>query len=272
MLIAQITDLHVTRAGELLAGRVDTRAALNKCVARLARLEPRPDLLLITGDLTETATDEEYAYLKAALAPLGLPYYVVPGNHDDRATMRRAFPGMAAAEAGAADAPFCVAMAQPDWPLRLIGLDSIVPRRSEGALCAQRLAWLAAQLDQADAARPALIFMHHPPFRTGIAPMDACGLLQGLDEFRALITAKAGRIAGILCGHVHRVIHAAIGGVPVLLAPSSAHQITLDLREAAPLGFCLEPAKIVLHDWRPETGLVSNYVYIDDFPGPYPFK
>jgi Icc protein len=269
MLIAQITDLHVTKAGELLAGRVDTRAALGRCLKRLAGLEPKPDLLLLTGDLTETATDEEYAFLIAGLDQLGLPYLVVPGNHDDRAAMRRAFPGMAPGES---DAPFSHGTAKPQWPLRLIGLDSIVPRRSEGALCAQRLAWLEAELAQASAERPALIFMHHPPFRTGIAPMDACGLLEGLAPFRTLITAHAQCIAGILCGHVHRVIHASIGGVPVLLAPSSAHQITLDMRDEAPLGFCLEPPKIALHDWRPETGLVSNYVYIDEFPGPYPFK
>ncbi len=270
MLIAQITDLHVTRAGELLAGRVDTRAALGRCVARLAALDPRPDVLLVTGDLTETATAEEYDFLRQALDPLGLPWLAVPGNHDDRAAMRRAFPQMA--PAAAEDAPFCHAVARPDWPVRLLGLDSIVPRRSEGALCAARLVWLAGQLAGATPAQPALIYMHHPPFRTGIAPMDACGLLQGLEDFRALVTRHADRIAGILCGHVHRVIHAAIGGVPVLLAPSSAHQISLDLRSEAPLGFCLEPAKIALHDWRPEIGLVSNYVYIDDFPGPYPFK
>lgn len=268
MLIAQITDLHITRAQELLAGRVDTRAALGACMARLASLNPAPDLLLLTGDLTETATDEEYDFLVRALEKLGLPYLVIPGNHDDRATMRRAFPGMAAGES---DAPFCHVTDRADWPLRLIGLDSIVPRRSEGALCPARLDWLESEFKRSNPERPALVFMHHPPFRTGIAPMDACGILDGLPAFRALVTAHAQSIAGILCGHVHRVIHAAIGGVPVLLAPSSAHQITLDLQAEAPLTFSLEPPKIVLHDWRADTGLVTHYAYVDEFPGPYPF-
>lgn len=268
MLIAQITDLHVTRANELLSGRVDTRTALATCVERLAGLQPRPDVLLVTGDLTETATDEEYSFLITALDKLGVPYFVVPGNHDDRAAMRRAFSGMSAGET---DAPFCFVVDRPEWPLRLIGLDSIVPRRSEGALCATRLDWLTAEVRRATPERPALIFMHHPPFRTGIAPMDACGVLQGQAEFRDIVSKHAERIAGILCGHVHRVIHASIGGVPVLLAPSSAHQITLDLQESAPLSFTLEPPKIALHDWRPDTGLVSNYAYVDAFPGPYPF-
>ncbi|MDF1749580.1 MAG: phosphodiesterase [Alphaproteobacteria bacterium] len=268
MLIAQITDLHVTRKDELLSGRVDTRSALKACMTRLAAQDPRPDVVLVTGDLTETATDEEYDFIVKALEALGIPFFVVPGNHDDRATMRQTFPGMAA---GDPDAPFCFSIDRADWPLRLIGLDSIVPRRSEGALCPTRLDWLAGELGQATPEHPALIFMHHPPFRTGIAPMDACGVLDGLPAFRDLISANADRISGILCGHVHRVIHAAIGGVPVLLAPSSAHQITLDLKETAPLTFTLEPPKIALHDWRPETGLVTHYAYVDTFPGPYPF-
>jgi len=268
MLIAQITDLHVTRVNELLAGRVDTRAALGACIDRLASLDPRPDLLLLTGDLTETATDEEYGFLVAALEKLGMPYLAVPGNHDDRAAMRRAFPGMAQGEA---DAPFCHVTDRQDWPLRLVGLDSIVPRRSEGSLCPTRLDWLEGEFKKSTPQRPALVFMHHPPFRTGIAPMDACGILDGLPAFRDLVDGHAQSIAGILCGHVHRVIHASLSGVPVLLAPSSAHQITLDLLADAPLTFSLEPPKIVLHDWQTDTGLVSHYAYVDEFPGPFPF-
>jgi 3',5'-cyclic-AMP phosphodiesterase len=133
------------------------------------------------------------------------------------------------------------------------------------------LNWLETEFRKATSDQPALIFVHHPPFRTGIAPMDACGILDGLTEFRELIKTYAENIAGILCGHVHRVIHSSISGVPVLLAPSSAHQITLDLLETAPLTFTLEPPKIALHNWQSEYGLVSHYAYVDDFAGPFLF-
>lgn len=268
MLIAQITDLHITRENEVLSGRVDTRQAFSLCMDRLAGLTPQPDVLLISGDLTETATKEEYDFLVAALEKLGFPKYVVPGNHDDRAAMRTAFTGMAEGEG---DTPFCYSVDENHWPLFLIGLDSTVPKRSEGAVCPSRLAWLEQEMQKATPERPALIFMHHPPFQTGIAPMDACGIFEGLSAFRDLVAAYSDRIAGIICGHVHRVIHSTIAGVPVLLAPSSAHQITLDLRKEAPLSFTMEPAKIALHSWRGDNGLVSHYAYVDEFAGPYPF-
>ncbi|WP_417794258.1 phosphodiesterase [Terasakiella pusilla] len=268
MLIAQITDLHIVRDGELLSGRVDTRAALAACIKKLATLSPKPDVLLISGDLTETATEGEYAFLTNQLDKLDFPAYVVPGNHDDRATMRRAFPNMATGEE---EDPFSYKIDNPDWPLLCIGLDSTVQRRSDGAICADRLAWLQDTLQHATPERPALIFMHHPPFKTGIAPMDACGILDGLAEFQQLIKDHSDRIAGILCGHVHRVIHSSIAGVPVLLAPSSAHQITLDLQNDAPLTFTLEPPKIALHQWEEGSSLVSHILYVDDFLGPYSF-
>ncbi|NVK20335.1 MAG: phosphodiesterase [Methylocystaceae bacterium] len=268
MLIAQITDLHVTREGELLSGRVDTRKALTLCMKKLSSLSPRPDVLLISGDLTETATEEEYAFINDKLSTLGIPTYVVPGNHDDRATMRKAFKGMAL---GQDEDPFCYAVDKTEWPVLFIGLDSTIPKNSEGALCPERLEWLKDVLQKATPSRPALIFMHHPPFTTGIAPMDACGILQGLPAFRQLIEDHSNSIAGVLCGHVHRMINSSIYGVPVLLAPSSAHQITFDIDPDASLTFTLEPSKIALHSWTEDNALVSHLIYVDDFPGPYAF-
>ncbi|WP_242469881.1 metallophosphoesterase [Rhodospirillum rubrum] len=85
MLIAQTSDLHIRPPGMLVGGVVDTAAALEACVAHLQALPLRPDLLLITGDLTQQGRPEEYAHLRRLLAPLGLPLLVCPGNHDDRA-------------------------------------------------------------------------------------------------------------------------------------------------------------------------------------------
>ena len=61
-------------------------------VRRINALVPRPDLLLITGDLTDIGSPEEYAWLRELLAPLAMPMFVVPGNHDEAA---RQFDGMA---------------------------------------------------------------------------------------------------------------------------------------------------------------------------------
>ena len=92
VLIAQISDLHIKPPGSLAYGKVDTAAALERCVAALNEFAPRPDLVVISGDLADTPTAEEYDHLKRLLAPLKLPFVGIPGNHDSRQMMRAAFP------------------------------------------------------------------------------------------------------------------------------------------------------------------------------------
>ena len=68
MLIAHITDTHVTVLGTLLMGVVDTASALEQAVAAVNRLDPAPAVSVLTEDLVETGAAEEYAHLRALLA------------------------------------------------------------------------------------------------------------------------------------------------------------------------------------------------------------
>ena len=52
MLIAQISDLHFLPKGVLAFGRVDVASCLERAIDHLNTLRPRPDAVLITGDLT----------------------------------------------------------------------------------------------------------------------------------------------------------------------------------------------------------------------------
>ena len=90
MLIAQITDLHVTLRDKPLQGIVDTAAYLEQAVAKLRAINPNPDVVLITGDLVDNAAAAEYQLLRSIIAPLTMPVYVIPGNHDDRDELRGA--------------------------------------------------------------------------------------------------------------------------------------------------------------------------------------
>ncbi len=113
-----------------------------------------------------------------------------------------------------------------------------------------------------------LIFMHHPPFVTGIAQMDAHGLANA-GEFAEVIRRHP-QIERIVAGHLHRPIQSRVGGTLASTAPSTAHQVALDLEEQ-PLAFTMEPPACQLHFWSAETGLVSHTSYIGDFDGPYLF-
>ncbi|WP_211091392.1 phosphodiesterase [Pseudothauera rhizosphaerae] len=263
MLIAQITDTHVKQPGRLAYRRVDTAAMLARCVEAVAALRPRPDLIVMTGDLVDLGQPAEYDHLKTLLAPLGIPMVAVPGNHDERESMRAAF----AADGYLPAHGFLHFAIDDRFPLRLIGLDTVVPGEGRGELCAARLAWLEEALAAAPQ-RPTLVLMHHPPFATGIGHMDRIGL-EGADGFEAIV-ARHPQIVAVLCGHLHRSIHTTVGGRRVLTAPSPAHQVALDLRPDAPSCFRMEPPGYLLHLWQ-QGRLVSHSAAIGPFDGPFPF-
>ncbi|WP_143276933.1 phosphodiesterase [Bordetella genomosp. 12] len=264
MLIAQITDLHIRMPGQKAYGVVDTGSYLPAAIRTLNALDPAPDLVIISGDLTDFGRADEYDYLRALLSALRMPYYLMPGNHDARAQLRASFPEHDYLHEDTAFAHYTV----EHLPLRLIMLDTVVPLHSHGALCARRLDWLQARLAEAPQ-RPTLIAMHHPPFKTSIAHMDDIGLLEGGAAFEALV-ARHAHIERILCGHLHRSIFRRFGGTVVSTCPSPAHQIALDLRPRGMAAFNLEPPAFHLHHWH-EGQLLTHHAYIGDYPGPYPF-
>lgn len=263
MLIAQITDLHIKPPGVQAFGHVDTARFLAEAVASLNALDPEPDVVIASGDLTDLGDPAEYAHLRQLLRGLKPPLFVVPGNHDERMALRAAF-----ADASYLPAEGYLHYTVETWPLRLIGLDSVEAGEPRGRLCAERLAWLSDRLgEQPD--RPTLIFMHHPPFATGIEHMDDMRLADG--EVLAAVVARYPAVERILCGHVHRSIQARFAGTLASTAPSTAHQVSLDLRPGAAESFMMEPPGYHLHLWRPGTGVVTHTMTIGTYPGPYPF-
>src|SRR5207244_10788268 len=131
-----------------------------------------------------------------------------------------------------------LAVGRGEYPVRLVALDTLVPSQVGGLLCEERLGWLAARLAEAPD-RPTVIFMHHPPFVTGIAHMDSYGL-PSAREF-AEVVRRHPQVERILCGHLHRPIQARVGGTLASTAPSTAHQVALDLEDDNPLMFTMEP-------------------------------
>ncbi len=264
MLLAQISDMHVKAPGDPLYGRIDTPAFLDRAVAHLLALDPRPDLVIATGDLVDKGSIEEYRALRDLLAPLPMPVYLVPGNHDRRDGLRAVF-----GDRDWLPASGFVQYAVEAGPVRLLGLDTLVEGKGHGALCGERLDWLEARLGESD--RPTIVFMHHPPFDCGIAVMDADRLTEGADRL-AEIVGRHGHVERVLCGHVHRPIQVRWAGTLASVAPSTAHQLTLDLRSDARLSLTMEPPGVALHLWRPGIGLVSHTSPVGTWRGPEPLR
>jgi 3',5'-cyclic AMP phosphodiesterase CpdA len=266
VLIAQISDLHIKPPGALAYGRVDTAKALTRCVAALNEFLPRPDLVVISGDLADTPTAEEYDHIKRLLAPLELPWIGIPGNHDSRELMRAAFREQPyVATSGALDQMCRVA------GLDVILLDSSVPGKPHGELAAPTLQWLDATLARSPQ-QPALLFLHHPPFRAGIWHMDRQNLLNAGEL--AAIVRKHPRVQRVAAGHVHRATLTTFAGVASTICPAPNHAVDLDLGQLREPSFKVEPPAFHLHVWFPGDGfgdVVTHTVPIGQFDGPHPF-
>jgi len=262
-LLVQISDLHITHPGARVCRKSDTAAFLARCVARLAELRPAPAAVLVTGDLVDAGEDREYAQLRALLAPLALPVYLMVGNHDDRAALRRAFGDHAYLPRDG-----FVQYAFDAGELRVLALDTLDPGKPGGRLCAERRAWLAAELAAARG-RPIVLALHHPPFPTAIPFMDACGL--AADDAAALAALVAGHpnVERIVCGHLHRPIVTRFAGTVALTSPSCAHQVVLTFDPAEPAAFTFEPPALLVHAHVPGHGVVTHQMPIDPFDGPH---
>jgi 3',5'-cyclic AMP phosphodiesterase CpdA len=265
MLICQLTDLHVRPEG-LAANRVsETNMLTERALRVVAGFKPLPDVVLITGDLTECGLTAEYANLSAMLARnLSMPVYVIPGNHDRRDAFRNDLAHLP----GVTSDPDFVQYAVEDYPVRLVMLDTLVPGANHGALSDAQLDWLDRTL-AAQPAKPTLVGMHHPPFATGIPHMDKIALLHA-ESFCSVI-ARHRQVERIVCGHHHRPVAGQCAHAIVSISPSVAHQVELTFDKSSQGAFNFEPAAFQLHYWQPDSGFVSHTVYTGRYRGPFPF-
>jgi 3',5'-cyclic AMP phosphodiesterase CpdA len=226
--IAHITDPHLGR--EPIAGE-----QLEDAVGRILALAQVPDAVLVSGDLVDHATREEYAWVHAGLAPLAMPVYVLGGNHDDRAAVRELF-----GVPGTADEPIRYAVRCGD--LRLVACDSTSPGSDAGRI---DVAWLAATLAE-DPHTPTLVAMHHPPVAIGLPAID--GSIPPAEERAALadLLRRSPQVRRVVAGHDHRTALATLGGCPVLLLGSTHVALHLDFA-ATEFDMRTEPPLIAVH-------------------------
>ncbi len=265
MLICQLTDLHVRPVGKPANRVAETNMFTQRAFQTVAAFTPQPDVVVLSGDLTECGLEEEYAHVARLIQRyLPMPVFVIPGNHDRRDIMRQTLAHLP----GVTRDPQFVQYAVDDYAVRLVMLDTLVPGAGHGELQPVQLDWLHAIL-AAVPDKPTLIAMHHPPFACGIAHADRI-MLRNAAEFAAVVRRHP-QVERIICGHHHRAITARVAQATASICPSVAHQIEMSLMPADPAGFVFEPPAFQLHRWTAADGLVSHTVYVERFPGPFPF-
>ncbi len=256
MVFAQISDLHLT-ADDTFSNDDGPVAHAVACVAALNRLDPRPELVLITGDVVERANTDSYHRARRILDELQVPYFVVPGNHDDRRLLLEAFPDGACPVRDADREPY-IQYTFSHSGFLFIGLDTLKPGSDHGQLCRDRLSWLEAVLHESTTV-PRVVFLHHPPVATGHPVVDDTRLYHSAALHRLLQRFPAE--THLLCGHVHRSVSTIWAGAALHICPSVFHQFSFDRWLEADLNFVSEPPAFRVY-LRIENALLSHVVYV----------
>jgi 3',5'-cyclic AMP phosphodiesterase CpdA len=260
LLIAQITDLHIgfdrDNPDEYNMQR------LKSVIARLVDAPNTPDMLLMTGDLTEFGDAASFAALAEAVSQCPFPVWTIPGNHDLREELLAAFP----------DTPVNDGFIQYalEWnDVRVLMLDTLEEGRHGGAFCGRRAAWLSAELT-AHPDTPTVVVMHHPPFESGICWLDSDAREPWIGRFAEAIKGH-GQVKSILAGHLHRNIHTLWNGASLTVSASTAPLVGLDLRPIdpdLPDGRAMitdELPVYALHRWDGER-LISHFEGVSGHP------
>jgi len=215
-LVIQISDLHVGAAWS--AG--DPVPTVEAAIAAVNRFPAPAEAVIVSGDVSEDGNAATYELARALLCELEAPVFVIPGNHDDRTELRRAFelPG-----SGSEPIQYAAELGS----LRLLALDSTRPGSDAGELDEERLAWLDAELARAPE-RPTLIALHHPPLALGIAVWDEIGLAAAGRVGLERVVAAHPQVLGLISGHVHRAVVGQLAGRPAIAVPSTYEQALLD--------------------------------------------
>jgi len=204
--IIQISDCHVSADPDALYRDQSADANLQKILKRVRQWNP--DLILLTGDVSEDGSQESYQRTSAMLATTGVPLFVLPGNHDDVQLMSRFF------ERGPWDGPLVTEI--DHW--RLVLLDSTVPNLISGYFSASYLEQMRARLIN-NGQLHTLVALHHQPVPVG-APWIDRYMLEKAERFFKVID-QSSDIRCITWGHVHHDFELRRKGVNLLGTPST---------------------------------------------------
>lgn len=268
--IAHLADPH-------LDGTEDGRDRVGRVARFLATLDPGPDVVVVSGDLTqrppgaeEDAAAEvvagELAFLEATLSrAVPAPVLLVPGNSDDRAVFaehldRGQATGRALrvvdAEAGQANRAVDAA------GLRFLLVDSSVPGEFAGELEEGTVHWLATQLDAATT--PVVLVLHHPPVDLGHPVVDTLRLRRP-ERLQALLQLSP-NLVGTLAGHTHAATATTFAGRPLVVAPGVHSLGQLPWLSDGTTAGLIDPTAapgLALHGVDPESrDLVSYFVLV----------
>ena len=221
--VAHLSDTHLLAGDARQYDAIDTVGRFRQALDRVGRIDPPPQALVFTGDLTDVGDPASYRIVREVVEPMaaeiGAQVVWCMGNHDDRAAYSRELFGEESDDAQ--DRVYDVA------GLRIVSLDTSVPGWHHGEVSDGQLAWLRDVL-ATPADHGTMLALHHPPIPSPMVP--AAELIELLDTERLADVLRGSDVRAILGGHYHFSSHSTFAGIPVSVAAATCY-----LADPAPL-------------------------------------
>lgn len=214
--IAQLSDLHLTPKHEKAFG-IDVRKNFMDIYESLLQERKHLDALVITGDICyQEGAETIYQWAKQFLDALRIPYYLIPGNHDDTHSLHKSF-NLPPQHITNGEIYYEV-----EFPVgKAFFLDT-----SDDKISVNQLQWLQQKLHSVH--KQCFIFMHHPPVYAGITYMDTQCPLINKDQLEELLYSFRNIQFVVCCGHFHAEKTILDRNILTMIAPTGFFHIDQD--------------------------------------------
>jgi 3',5'-cyclic AMP phosphodiesterase CpdA len=221
MRFAHLSDLHLGQTS--VAGvRDDAASIVEQMVHNVCQISEVLDFVIVSGDMTEDAEMVSFQQFEDMFTTIGLPVYMVPGNHDGPAGYYRCIEQSKTLSTW--DITNRIVEMQD---LRLLGIDTCIEGETTGRIEAKAMTLIENEVARRGAP-PLIIVMHHPPITPGLRDFDVVARLDGAAELHDILQ-RADADQFILSGHVHRPYQACMDGTTCFVAGSPTSAFTSDL-------------------------------------------
>ena len=211
--IVQISDTHLFGDKNATINSHNSYSNLENVFNNINSLTEKPELIIVTGDLSQDCTFESYSYLHSFLQKSKIKFYLLPGNHDDVNVINKVF-------------NFNWSRENVDYSVDFKGwffylTDTSIYPEAHGELTPRQLVKFEDAINK-NKNKPTLIFMHHHPLKVN-SWLDGMILLDS-ENFNSIIK-KNSQIKGVLFGHIHQVFESNIDKTFYGSVPSTSYQI-----------------------------------------------
>ncbi len=254
--IAQISDTHLLCPSKAIETKIAKQRIINleSCVDSINNLDPQPDIVIHTGDVTQNGTVKEYKIADTILKKLKQRVFFTPGNKDNRFNLRKIFTQSLSEKF---DKEFYIYSIELKG-LKLISMDTFCSNSNKGEFNSTKLKLLSNELSHSRSL-PTAIFMHHPPYNVS---ENEFGRIEYLDIKRVKlfehILKSNSNIVALFCGHIHKNFESNIGHIKTFTMPSIATDLSWD-KEISKKS---KKAQYLLHSFSKKAGICTKKILI----------